>query len=336
MALDGRTSPLSAKTVSLQSQTLLARPLPQHNSSSNNRWSGDFDLIRQTTLERAVSTRGHGLHTGEPSRITLKPAPAYTGYVFRRTDLNNFEIQAAPQFVARVSYATTLMRKGVMIATVEHLLAALAGSQIDNCIIEVDSLEVPILDGSAEPFIEMIEQAGIAQLEAPRQFLRVLKRVGVAEGNRRMSISPAAILSISCLIEFPHPMIGTQRHEIQILNGQFAQQVASARTFGFLDEIESLRNMGLTRGGSLENAIVLTPEGGILNRDGLRFADEFVRHKIIDIIGDLALFGMPVLGHVEAERSGHGVHTALVARVLRDDSAWEIIDSAAVESAVTV
>jgi UDP-3-O-[3-hydroxymyristoyl] N-acetylglucosamine deacetylase len=293
-------------------------------------------LIRQTTLERAVSTRGHGLHTGEPSRITLKPAPAYTGYVFRRTDLNNFEIQAAPQFVARVSYATTLMRKGVMIATVEHLLAALAGSQIDNCIIEVDSLEVPILDGSAEPFIEMIEQAGVAQLEAPRQFLRVLKRVGVAEGNRRMSISPAPILSISCLIEFPHPMIGTQRHEIQILNGQFAQQVASARTFGFLDEIESLRNMGLTRGGSLENAIVLTPEGGILNRDGLRFADEFVRHKIIDIIGDLALFGMPVLGHVEAERSGHGVHTALVARVLRDDSAWEIIDSAAVESAVTV
>jgi UDP-3-O-[3-hydroxymyristoyl] N-acetylglucosamine deacetylase len=284
--------------------------------------------MRQTTLARPVSTTGHGLHTGEPSRITLRPAPAYSGYVFRRSDLNFFEIPAAPQFVARVSYATTLMRQGVMIATVEHLLSALAGSHIDNCIIDVDSLEVPILDGSAEPFLDLIEQAGIAHLEAPRQFLRVLKRVEVAEGNRRMSISPASGFSISCLIEFPHPMIRTQRHEIEIVDGQFSQQVGPARTFGFLDEIEALRNMGLARGGSLENAIVLTPEGGVMNREGLRFPDEFVRHKIIDIIGDLALLGMPVLGRVEAERTGHGVHTALVTRILRDDSAWEIIDSA--------
>jgi UDP-3-O-[3-hydroxymyristoyl] N-acetylglucosamine deacetylase len=248
--------------------------------------------------------------------------------------LNSFEIPAAPQYIARVSYATTLMRQGVMIATVEHLLAALSGSHVDNCIIDVDSLEVPIVDGSAEPFIEMIEQAGITTLEAPRQLLRVLKRVQVTEGNRRMSISPASVFSVSCLIEFPHPMIGTQRYEIEIADGHFSQQLASARTFGFLDEIESLRNMGLARGGSLDNAIVLTPEGGILNREGLRCADEFVRHKIIDIIGDLALLGMPVLGHVEAERSGHGVHTALVGRVLRDDSAWEIIDSSALETSV--
>jgi len=284
-------------------------------------------LIQQTTLASAVSTSGHGLHTGEPVHIRLIPAPAYTGYVFRRIDLNNFEIQAAPQYVARVSYATTLMRQGVMIATVEHLLAALAGSHIDNCIIELDSLEVPILDGSAEPFIEMIEKAGTNVLEAPRQFLKVLKRVEVANGNRRMSISPASKFSISCLIEFPHPMIGTQRREIEIHDGQFAQHLASARTFGFLNELEALRNLGLTRGGSLDNAIVLTPEGGILNREGLRFVDEFVRHKMLDIIGDLALFGMPILGHVDAERTGHGVHTALVSRVLRDDSAWEIIDS---------
>jgi len=227
------------------------------------------------------------------------------------------------------------MRQGVMIATVEHLLAALSGSHVDNCIIDVDSLEVPIVDGSAEPFIEMIEQAGIATLEAPRQFLRVLKRVEVTEGNRRMTISPAPVFSVSCLIEFPHPMIGTQRYDIEIADGHFSQQLASARTFGFLDEIEALRNMGLARGGSLDNAIVLTPEGGILNREGLRSADEFVRHKIIDIIGDLALLGMPVLGHVEAERSGHGVHTALVGRVLRDDSAWEIIDSPALENSVS-
>jgi len=284
-------------------------------------------LTRQTTLKRPVSISGHGLHTGEPSQITLHPAPAYTGYVFRRTDLNNFEIPAAPQYVARVSYATTLMRQGVMIATVEHLLAALAGSQVDNCIVDVDSLEVPIADGSAEPFMEMIEQAGLISLEAPRQFLRVLKHIGVEQGDRRMSISPAEVFSINCLIEFPHPMIGKQRREIEISNGQFAKQVAPARTFGFLDEVEALRNLGLARGGSLENAIVLTPEGGIMNREGLRFTDEFVRHKIMDIIGDLALFGMPVLGRVQAERTGHGVHTALVARVLRDDSAWEIIDS---------
>jgi UDP-3-O-[3-hydroxymyristoyl] N-acetylglucosamine deacetylase len=284
-------------------------------------------LIKQTTLARQVSASGHGLHTGERVHITLKPAPAYTGYIFRRTDLNNFDVPAAPQYVARVSYATTLMRQGVMVATVEHLLAALAGSHVDNCVIDIDSLEVPILDGSAEPFIDLIEQAGTTELEAPRQYLRVLKRVEVEDGNRRMSISPARDFSISCLIEFPHPMIGTQRHEVELNDGQFARQVASARTFGFLQEIEALRNMGLARGGSLDNAIVLTPEGGIMNREGLRFADEFVSHKIIDIIGDLALFGMPVLGHVEAERTGHGVHTALVSRVLRDDEAWEITDT---------
>jgi UDP-3-O-[3-hydroxymyristoyl] N-acetylglucosamine deacetylase len=274
------------------------------------------------------------LHTGEPVSITLKPAPAYTGYVFRRVDLNNFEIPAAPQYVARVSYATTLMRHGVMVSTVEHLLAALSGSHIDNCLIEVDSLEVPILDGSAEPFIEMIERAGTATLEAPRQYLRVLKRVEVAQGNRRMSISPAPTFSISCLIEFPHPMIGTQRRDLQIADGHFGQEVASARTFGFVQELDALRSSGLIRGGSLDNAVVLTAEGGVMNREGLRFHDEFVRHKIIDIIGDLALFGMPILGHVEAERSGHGVHTALVSRVLHDDSAWEIIDASELASSI--
>ncbi|HKV41760.1 MAG TPA: UDP-3-O-acyl-N-acetylglucosamine deacetylase [Blastocatellia bacterium] len=282
---------------------------------------------QQTSLKGSVSIGGHGLHTGEPSNITLKPAPAYTGYVFRRIDLNDFEISATPQHIARVSYATTLMRQGVMVATVEHLLAALAGSHIDNCIIEIDSLEVPIIDGSAEPFIEMIERAGIVELGAPRQFLQVLKRVEFAQGNRRMSISPSDKFSISCMIDFAHPMIGVQRSSIEITDGQFARQVAAARTFGFLAEYPALRDLGLNRGGSLENAIVLTPEGGIMNKEGLRFPDEFVRHKILDIVGDLALFGMPILGHIEAERSGHGIHTALVAKVLHDDSAWAIGDS---------
>lgn len=283
-------------------------------------------MARQTTIAREVSAEGVGLHTGQRSRIKLKPAPAYTGYLFRRTDLNNFEIPAAPQHIARVSYATTLMRRGVMIATVEHLLAALAGLQIDNCIIEIDSLEVPILDGSAGPFAEMIRLAGRVELEAPRQHLRILKRVEVAVGARRMSISPAQKFSISCMIEFPHPMIGLQRYSLELEDGAFLSQIAPARTFGFLEEIESLRQMGLARGGSLESAIVLTPDGGMMNPEGLRFADEFVRHKVLDIIGDMALFGMPVLGHIEAERTGHGIHTALVARVLRDDAAWEIVE----------
>lgn len=286
-------------------------------------------MIKQTTLASEVSASGHGLHTGEKVHLTLRPAPAYSGYVFRRTDLNNFEIPAAPQYVARVSYATTLMKQGVMIATVEHLLSALRGSHVDNCVIELDSLEVPILDGSAEEFVELIEQAGISELEAPRQFLRILKRVEVQDGNRRMSISPAEQFSVSCLIEFPHPMIGTQRKRVELFDGQYVREVAAARTFGFLAEIEALRDSGLIRGGSLDNAVVLTPEGGVLNTEGLRFADEFVRHKILDILGDLSLFGMPVLGHVEAERTGHGVHTALVSRVLHDDTAWEITDSLA-------
>ncbi len=282
-------------------------------------------MTKQTTLAKSVTTSGHGLHTGEAVTIRLHPAPAYTRYVFRRTDLNHFEIPAAPQYVARVSYATTLMKQGVMISTVEHLLAALAGSHVDNCIIEIDSLEVPILDGSSEPFLELIESAGIVELEEPRQHLRILKRVEEIQGNRRMSICPAETFSISCLIDFTHPMIGAQRRAVEISDGQFARHIASARTFGFLSEIETLRNMGLARGGSLENAVILTPEGGVMNREGLRYGDEFVRHKILDIIGDLALFGMPILGHVEAERTGHGVHTALVSRVLRDDSAWEIM-----------
>lgn len=283
-------------------------------------------MVKQTTLGGSVSIQGRGLHTGEAARITLKPAPAYSGYVFRRIDLNDFEIAAAPQFVARVSYATTLMRQGVMIATVEHLLAALAGSHVDNCIVEIDSLEVPILDGSAEPFIEMVERAGVVEMEAPRQFLRILKTVEVALGNRRIKISPSSSFAISCLIEFSHPLIRVQHRRFELRDGEFAHQLAPARTFCLSSDVESLRDLGLIRGGSLENAVVLTAEGGVMNKEGLRFPDEFVRHKIIDIIGDLALFGMPVLGHVEAERTGHGIHTALVSRVLRDDSAWEITD----------
>jgi UDP-3-O-[3-hydroxymyristoyl] N-acetylglucosamine deacetylase len=280
-------------------------------------------LSKQTTIGESFSASGVGLHSNSPVNVTVKPAPAYRGYVFRRTDLNDFEIPAAPQFVTHVSYATTLMKSGVMIATVEHLLSALLGCGVDNAVIEVDSLEVPILDGSSRPWVELIERAGVVELEAMRAYLRVLKRVEVSDNNRRMSIEPADEFRISCEIEFNHPMIGRQRREIGFPAGNYAREIAPARTFGFVEELELLRKNGLARGGSLENAIALTADG-MVNSEPLRFQDEFVRHKILDIIGDLALCGMPILGHVQASRSGHGLHTMLLSTLLRDPEAWEV------------
>jgi UDP-3-O-[3-hydroxymyristoyl] N-acetylglucosamine deacetylase len=215
------------------------------------------------------------------------------------------------------------MKSGVMIATVEHLLSAMLGCGVDNAIVEVDSLEVPILDGSSKPWVELIERAGIVELEAPRAYLRVLKRIEVSDKNRRMSIEPADEFRITCEIDFNHPMIGLQQLEISFLVGDYAREIAPARTFGFVEDLELLRKNGLARGGSLENAIALTPDGK-LNSEPLRFEDEFVRHKILDIIGDLALCGMPILGHVRASRSGHGLHTMLLSTLLRDRGAWEV------------
>lgn len=286
------------------------------------------EMTKQTTIGSSFIASGVGLHSNSPVNVRVLPAPAYTGYLFRRTDLNNFEIPAAPQFVAHVSYATTLMKSGVMIATVEHLLSALMGAGVDNAIIEVDSLEVPILDGSSERWIELIEQAGIVALAAPRAFLKVLKRMEVIEGDRSISIAPANEFRITCEINFKHPMIGQQRGELCLYNGRaayddYSAEIAPARTFGFVNELEMLRKSGLCQGGSLDNAIALTPDG-MLNTEPLRFADEFVRHKILDIIGDLALAGMPILGHVHAVRSGHGLHTMLLSNLLRERAAWEV------------
>jgi UDP-3-O-[3-hydroxymyristoyl] N-acetylglucosamine deacetylase len=284
-------------------------------------------LIKQTTIGESFSANGVGLHSNSPVKVTVRPAPSYTGYIFRRTDLNDFEIPAAPEYVTHVSYATTLMKSGVMIATVEHLLSALLGCGVDNAIIEVDSFEVPILDGSSRPWVNLIETAGIVELEAPRAYLRVLKRVEVSEKNRRMSIEPADEFRITCEIDFDHSLIGLQQCEISFRAGDYASEIAPARTFGFVEELETLRQNGLARGGSLENAIALTRDG-ILNSDPLRYHDEFVRHKILDIIGDLALCGMPILGHVRASRSGHGLHTMLISTLLRDRGAWEVTTSA--------
>jgi len=283
-------------------------------------------LIKQTTIAAPVETSGMGLHTGVCVHLRLLPAPPDTGYIFLRTDLDNFEIPGTVEYVAHSSYATTLMRKGVTLSTVEHLLAALRGGGVDNAYIEVDNLELPIMDGSAEAFTELIERARVVEQPATRVALRVRKKVSVAEGGRRMSVEPSDGFEIDCMIDFPHPLIGRQHMRFDALEANgFGREIASARTFGFTEEIEALRRANLIRGGSIDNAIVLTPDG-MLNETGLRSRDEFVRHKILDIIGDLALVGMPLLGLVRAERSGHLFHAMLMTKLLRDDTAWEVVD----------
>ena len=283
-------------------------------------------LIKQTTLSAPVETTGLGLHTAVPVRLRLAPAPPDTGYVFLRTDLDGFEIPASVECISHCSYATTLMRTGVMLNTVEHLLAALRGCGVDNAYVEVDNLELPIMDGSSEVFVGMIERAGLAEQPAARRVLRVRERVEVEQGERRISVEPHEGYEIDCTIDFRHPLIGVQRRRFDALDAEaFVREISPARTFGFTEEIDALRRANLIRGGSLDNAIVLTPEG-MLNETPLRHPDEFVRHKVLDIIGDLALLGMPLLGLVRAERSGHLLHAALMSKLLRDESAWEIVD----------
>jgi UDP-3-O-[3-hydroxymyristoyl] N-acetylglucosamine deacetylase len=275
----------------------------------------------QTTIERPVECQGIGLHTAVPSRLRLLPAAADTGIVFRRVDLENFEIEAHARHLARVSYATSLMKKGVLLSTTEHLLAALYACGIDNVTVEIDALEMPILDGSAEPFIALLEQAGIRRLRRRRRYLRVRKPLEVVEGDRRIGIYPADEFRIRCFVDFAHPLVGREEIELLVNRETFSRFLAPARTFGFLEEVDRLRAMGLIRGGSLENAIVLTKDG-LLNGGGLRFSDEFGRHKALDLIGDLALVGRPLKALVVAHKAGHALHTQLVTRLLADHSLW--------------
>ncbi len=253
--------------------------------------------------------------------MRLLPAPAGTGIVFRRTDLEGFEIEASGRNVARVSYATSLMKKGVLISTTEHLLSAFIGAGIDNAIVEIDNLELPILDGSAHPFVEMIKKAGIRRQRRARTYLRIVREVEMREGGKFIGIYPGAAYSVSYSINFPHPQIGKQTFRAQLANGTYLREIAPARTFGFLHEADAMRQQGLIRGASTDNAIVLTKDE-VLNPP-LRYADEFVRHKVLDLIGDLALIGKQILGSVVADRAGHAMHTALVSRILRDKSLWE-------------
>lgn len=282
-------------------------------------------MNRQKTLLKSLETCGTGLHTGVPVNLKLKPAPENTGYVFVRTDLDNFEIPANVEYISHCSYATTLMRKGVILSTVEHLLSALRGAGVDNCFIEVDNIEMPIMDGSAETFLELIERAGLSEQNAPRRFLQILEKVEFQQGDRKMSVEPADKYEIECTIDFPHPFIKQQSFKFVLSNGSFGKEIAGARTFGFTSEIEMLKKANLALGGSLDNAIVLTTEG-MLNKNPLRFQDEFVRHKILDIVGDFALLGMPILGKVTAQKTGHAVHASLMSKLLKTENAWKIVE----------
>jgi UDP-3-O-[3-hydroxymyristoyl] N-acetylglucosamine deacetylase len=254
--------------------------------------------------------------------VRLVPAPADTGIVFRRTDLDLFPIEAHGHNVARVSYATSLMKNGVLLSTTEHLLAAIYSCGIDNVFVDIDAIELPILDGSAEPFMQMLDQAGVRRLRRKRRYLKMLKPVEVVEDGRRIGIYPAERFEVRCYVDFPHPLVGRQEVGMVVNSESFRKVLSRARTFCFESDIEPLRAMGLIRGGSLENAIVLTKDG--MMNGPLRYPDEFGRHKALDLIGDLALVGLPLLGRVEARKAGHALHTQLVSRLLADPSAWEI------------
>ena len=279
----------------------------------------------EQTIAAPLSFSGTGLHSDAPVSMRLLPATAGSGVVFRRTDLENFEIPATGRNVAKVSYATSLMRQGVLISTTEHLLSALTGLSIDNVIVEIDNLELPILDGSAMPYVEAIQGIGLKQQRRRREYLRVLKPIEIRDGDKFLGVYPGNGYSISYAIDFPAP-IGYQQLSIDLAAGSYGKAIAPARTFGFREDEQKLRDMGLIRGVSDKNAIIVA--GGKVANGALRFSDEFVRHKVLDLIGDLALAGHQILGRVVAERAGHAMHTALVSRLLRDRSTCTLVSLA--------
>jgi len=276
----------------------------------------------QRTLHEKVQFQGIGLHTGYSVQLTLVPAPPDVGIRFRRTDLKNFEIEALRTHVAKVSYATTLMKKGVMISTVEHLLSTLYGLGIDNLYLDINSLEVPILDGSCGLFIKEIQKAGIVEQDSLRKYMVIEKPIEVRQDNKIAGVYPNRIPKATYIIDFEHSAIGRQQIQTELTPESYCREIARARTFGFVSDIEYLKSLGLIRGGSLENAVVLDSSGIINNH--LRFPNEFVRHKLLDLLGDISLIGFPIIGHLYAERAGHAIHTALVDQIARLRSHYHI------------
>ncbi len=276
------------------------------------------------TIERPVTTSGVGLHQGVAVNLRLLPSEAGRGVVFVRTDLDGFEIQASWRHVTKLSYATSLMREGVLLSTTEHLLSVLRALGIDNVRVELDQIEVPILDGSAQPFAELLRQAGVRKQRRRRRYMRMRKSVEVCDGDKRISIEPADCLEVVCETRYPHPLVGPQRLEMKVTPDAYLADIAPARTFGFEHELPSLRDMGLIRGASLENAVCFSRDS-VLNEGGLRFPDEPCRHKLLDLIGDMALLGHMLLGRLVATRAGHAMHFALVGRIMQDPDCYEIV-----------
>ena len=287
-------------------------------------------MMRQKTINKSVKTSGIGLHSGKKVNLTFNPAPENTGIVFRRVDKDYYPIKADVSYVSKLVHATNLTRNGVSIATTEHLLATLIGLGIDNIFVDIDAEETPIMDGSASAFVYLLKEAGIKEQKAEKKFLRIKKPKHFLKGDRRISVYPYNGFKVSYTIEFDHPLIRRQTRTIDLDNaGEFEEEIAPARTFGFLKDVEMLRKNGLALGGSLDNAIVISSDR-ILNNH-LRFADEFVRHKILDVIGDIALLGYPILGHVVAYKAGHEIHTSLAKEIKNDPESYEIVNAGELE-----
>ena len=285
----------------------------------------------QHTIRRSVSCSGIGLHSGQKVTLSLKPARAGTGIRFRRADLGGVEIPATVDNVDRLHYATGLARDAGTVETVEHLLAALVSLGVDNVLVELNQAEVPIMDGSAASFVYLVHEAGLKRLTRRRRYLKVLRPVSLSRGDKRIALYPSHHFKVTYSISFDHPLLRHMTHTLRVTEESFVDEIAPARTFGFLKEVEMLRQKGLALGGSLDNAVVLG-ETGILN-SSLRFEDEFVRHKILDVIGDLALVGYPVIGHLVAHRGGHALHAAFAEKLLRETEAWRIVESPAAKDA---
>ncbi|MGH9147794.1 MAG: UDP-3-O-acyl-N-acetylglucosamine deacetylase [Vicinamibacterales bacterium] len=277
----------------------------------------------QRTLRRPVSCTGIGLHSGNKVSLSLKPAPADFGIRFRRSDLGGLEIPATVDNLASIQYATGLACGEGSVETVEHLLAALVSLGVDNVVVELNHPEVPIMDGSASPFVYLIHEAGIKTLATARRFLKVVRPIALSSGDKRIALYPSDHFKVTYSISFDHPLLRHQSRTLAITEDSFIEEIASARTFGFLKEVEMLRQHGLALGGSLDNAIVLG-ETSVLN--ALRFDDEFVRHKILDVLGDLALLGHPIIGHLVAHRGGHALHTSFATRILEEADAWRLVE----------
>ena len=279
----------------------------------------------QQTVRRPVSCSGIGLHSGHKGTLRLKPAPANHGIVFKRLDLDGLEIPADVAHVAGMHYATGLARDTASVETVEHLLAALLSLGIDNAVIELNQPEVPIMDGSAASFVYLVHEAGVKKLSVSRRFLKIVRPISLSRGDKRIALYPSDHFKVTYSISFDHPLLRHQSRTLRLTEESFVDEIAPARTFGFLKEVELLRQKGLALGGSLDNAIVLG-ETGVLN-SSLRFEDEFVRHKILDVIGDLALIGHPIIGHLVAHRGGHALHSSFAQKILEETEAWRLVES---------